>query len=163
VERVRREFASGDPSYMGLTLQTMSEHMQGARWEETLTASIAGGLGLLGLLLAAAGLFGVTLFAVGRRMREFGVRVTLGATATTLGRQVLRESSGLVAVGLGIGGALAYGGYRLVREELYGVAAWDPTALAWAAAIVIVVSLAATLQPALRAARVDPAVALRND
>ena len=141
----------------------MTEHMRAAKTEETLTATIAGGLGTLGLLLSAAGLFGVTLFAVGRRMREFGVRMTLGATAGTLGRQVVRESAMLVGCGLALGGGLAYAGYRIVRQELYGVTAWDATSLVGAVAIVVAVSLAATLHPALRAARVDPAVALRND
>jgi putative ABC transport system permease protein len=163
VARVRRELSAADPSYLPLAIQTMSEHMQSARTEETLTATIAGGLGTLGLLLSAAGLFGVTLFAVGRRMREFGVRVALGATAATLGRQVLQESSILVGGGLVLGSGLAYAGYRMVREELYGVSAWDAGILAAAAAVVVAVSLAATLQPALRAARVDPAAALRSD
>jgi putative ABC transport system permease protein len=161
--RVRAELSTADPSYIPLAIQTMAEHMQGARTEETLTATVAGGLATLGLLLSAAGLFGVTLFAVGRRMREFGVRVALGATASALARQVVRESSVLVGEGLALGAGLAYAGYRLVREQLYGVSAWDAGSLAVAAAIVIAVSLAATLQPALRAARVDPAVALRNE
>jgi len=133
VARVRRELSAADPSYLPLAIQTMSEHMQSARTEETLTATIAGGLGTLGLLLSAAGLFGVTLFAVGRRMREFGVRVALGATAATLGRQVLQESSILVGGGLVLGSGLAYAGYRMVREELYGVSAWDAGILAAAA------------------------------
>jgi putative ABC transport system permease protein len=161
--RVRSELSTADPSYIPLSIQTMAEHMQGARTEETLTATVAGGLATLRLLLSAAGLFGVTLFAVGRRMREFGVRMALGATASALGQQVIRESLALVGSGLAIGGGLAYAGYRLVRQQLYGVSAWDATSLAGAVGIVVSVSLAAALQPALRAARVDPAVALRND
>jgi len=141
----------------------MREHMLAAKSEETLTAAIAGGLASLGLLLAAAGLFGVTLFAVGRRRREFGVRLALGANGRTLGRQVMGESVRLVALGLGLGALLAYGGQRLVQGQLFGVSAWDPTSLLVAAAIVISVSAVATLQPALRAARVDPIVALRNE
>jgi putative ABC transport system permease protein len=163
VARVRRELASADPSYVTLAIQTMAEHMHAARSQETLTTTIAGGLGVLGLVLSAAGLFGVTLFAVGRRTREFGVRVALGATASALGRQVVRESSVLVGGGLALGAGLAYAGYRVIREQLYGVSAWDAGILAVAAAIVVAVSLAATLQPALRAARVDPVVALRNE
>ena len=163
VGRVRSELAAADASYFPLALQTMTEHMQSARTEETLTAGIAGGLATLGLLLSTAGLFGVTLFAVGRRTREFGVRMALGATAATLGTQVLRESSVLVAAGLTLGGGLAYAGYLLVRGQLYGVSAWDATSLLAAVVMVVAVSFAATLQPALRAARVDPAIALRHD
>lgn len=136
--------------------------MHAARSEETLTASIAGGLAVLGLVLAAAGLFGVTLFAVGRRTREFGVRVALGATSSTLGRQVLKESSRLVAIGLVLGAGFAYGGQRLIQQQLYGVSSWDVTSALAAIGIVILVSLVATLQPALRASRVDPIVALRQ-
>ena len=87
----------------------------------------------------------------------------LEAAAITLGRQVIRESSLLVGAGLVLGGGLAYAGYRVVRQQLYGVSASDPTSLVAAVGIVVAVSFAATLQPALRAARVDPAVALRND
>jgi ABC-type antimicrobial peptide transport system permease subunit len=96
-------------------------------------------------------------------MREFGIRVALGATGTTLGWQVARESSVLVGGGLVVGAGLAYGGHRLLQEQLYGVSSWDPTSFMGAVVIVVAVSLAATLQPALRAARVDPIVALRQD
>jgi ABC-type antimicrobial peptide transport system permease subunit len=137
--------------------------MHAARIEESLTASIAGALGTFSLLLAAAGLFGVTLFAVSCRMREFGVRVALGATGTTLGWQVVRESSSLVGIGLAVGAGLAYGGHRLLQQQLYGVSSWDPTSMLAAVAIVVAVSLAATLEPAIRAARVDPVVTLRQD
>jgi len=161
VAAVRKHLAV-DSSYVVFTIQTMGEHMHAARSEETLTASIAGGLAVLGLVLAAAGLFGVTLFAVGRRTREFGVRVALGATSSTLGRQVLKESSRLVAIGLVLGAGFAYGGQRLIQQQLYGVSSWDVTSALAAIGIVILVSLVATLQPALRASRVDPIVALRQ-
>ncbi len=160
VATVRTRLSASDASYVPMTIQTMREHMHEARIEESLTASIAG---VLGLLLAAAGLFGVTLFAVSRRMREFGVRVALGATGTTLGWQVVKESSGLVGIGLALGAGLAYGGHRLVQDQLYGVSSWDPRSMIGAAGVVIVVSLAATIQPAIRAARVDPIVTLRQE
>ncbi len=163
VGAIRTQLSASDASYVPMTIQTMGEHMHAARIEESLTASVAGALGTFGLLLAAAGLFGVTLFAVSCRMREFGVRVALGATGTTLGWQVVRESSKLVGIGLALGAGLAYGGHRLLQEQLYGVSSWDPTSFLGAVVIVVAVSLAATLQPALRAARVDPIVALRQD
>jgi predicted permease len=163
VAAVRTQLSASDASYVPMTIQTMREHMHAARIEESLTASIAGALGTFGLLLAAAGLFGVTLFAVSCRMREFGVRVALGATGTTLGWQVVRESSKLVGTGLALGAGLAYGGHRLMQEQLYGVSSWDPTSMLAAVAIVVAVSLAATLEPAIRAARVDPVVTLRQD
>ena len=163
VAAVRTQLSASDAAYVPMTIQTMAEHMHAARIEESLTASIAGALGALGLLLAAAGLFGVTLFAVSRRMREFGVRMALGATGTTLAWQVVRESWSLVGTGLALGAVLAYGGHRLMQGQLYGVSSWDPTSMLGAAAIVVAVTLAATLEPALRAARVDPIVTLRQD
>jgi putative ABC transport system permease protein len=163
VAAVRTRLASVAPTYRALAVQTMGEFMQMAKSEETLTASIAGGLGLLGLLLAAGGLFGVTLFAVGRRTREFGVRAALGASASTLTRQVLMESTWLVGLGIALGSGLAIGGYQLVRQDLYGVSSWDATSLVAAIATVVLVSMAATLQPALRAARIDPVIALRHE
>lgn len=163
VEQVRRQLTAADPAYQIFSIQTMAEHMRAARNEETFSAAVAGGMAALGLLLAAAGLFGVTLFAVGRRTREFGVRMALGATARSLGTQVVRESWRLVAVGLALGSGLGAGGHALVRSELYGVSAWDLTSLVGAVLVVVLVSLAATLQPAIRAAGVDPIVALRQD
>jgi putative ABC transport system permease protein len=163
VSRIRSGLSAADPNFLPLDIQTMAQHMRGARTDETLNATIAGALGSLGLLLASGGLFGVTLFAVGRRMREFGVRVALGATTSSLAAQVVGDASRLVGIGLVLGIALAVVGHRIVRESLYGVAAWDATSLGAAVAVVVTVSLAATLQPALRAARVDPVVALRND
>jgi hypothetical protein len=160
---VRRYLSASEAGFVALSLQTMAEHMHAARSEEALAAAVAGGMAGLGLLLAAAGLFGVTLFAVGRRTREFGVRVALGATSSTLGRQVLRESARRVAIGLAFGCALAYAGHRLIQRQLYGVSGADATSVVAAILIVAAVSLVATLQPALRAARVDPIVALRNE
>jgi predicted permease len=163
IAAVRKRLTTSDHSYVPFEILTMGEHMGAARREETLTATLAGGLAGLGLVLAAAGLFGVTLFAVGYRTREFGIRVALGATSAALGRQVVRESLTLVAVGLALGTGLAYGGHRLVQQELYGVSAWDPTSWTIAVIIVVATSLAATLQPAWRASRVDPIIALRQE
>ena len=112
VDAVRKRLALADALVRAaFRIQTMREHMNSARSEERSTVFVAGALGALGLLLAAAGLFGVTLFAVSRRTREFGVRFALGATGPTLARQVSGESAALVAAGLAVGAFLAYGGY----------------------------------------------------
>jgi predicted permease len=163
LDQIRRQSHAVDPAFQLFTIQTLADHMKAARAEDTLAAALAGGLAGLGLLLAAAGLFGVTLFAVGRRMQEFGVRVALGATARTLAAQVVRDSWTLVVLGLAVGTGIGAGGHALVRSELYGVSSWDVTSLIGAVTVVVLVSLVATLQPAIRAARVDPVVALRQD
>ncbi len=91
-----------------LNFQTLRQFMRNARSEEQLTAAVAGSLTLTALLLAAAGLFGVTLFAVARRTREFGVRVAMGARPADLALRVLREAGARVALALPLGWALAY-------------------------------------------------------
>jgi putative ABC transport system permease protein len=163
VARVRDGARRADPAFAVADVQTMRSLMSSARREHELAVTVTGGLAALCLLLASAGLFGVTMFAVSRRTREFGVRVALGATSTTLGRQVFRETSGRVVRGLAFGWGLAWAAQRLVQQQLYGVSALDPTALLSATAIVIAVALAASLQPALRASRIDPIRALRHE
>ena len=135
--------------------------MRNARSDEQLAATVAASLALAGLLLAAAGLFGVTLYAVARRTQEFGVRMALGARPAKLARQVLCEAGLRVVLALPLGWALAFMARRALEKHLYGVAADDPATLLIAGAVVAAVAAMAALQPALRAARVDPMIALR--
>lgn len=150
----------------GLTLYTLrsfAEHMRNARSDNELAATVSGALAGVGLLLAAAGLFGVTLFAVTRRTREFGVRVAMGATGARLAAQVLREAALRIAIAVPLGWLLTYAGQRAIAKLLYGVAPDDPRTFAIATAVVAVVGIAAALHPALRASRVDPMTALRHE
>jgi putative ABC transport system permease protein len=113
------------------------------------------------LLLAAIGLYGVLAYYVSQRRHEIGVRMALGARASSVVRMVVRRGLALVAIGLaaGIGGALAGG--RLVRQLLYGVEATDPSTYVLASLLLAAVATVACLLPAWRAVRVDPVVALR--
>jgi ABC-type antimicrobial peptide transport system permease subunit len=120
-------------------------------------------MALLCIVLAAAGLFGVTLYAVGRRMREFGVRVAMGATPALLARQVIGEALRLALAGVALGCGLALAGQRLMRGLLYGVSPWNLWMLAGAVALVTLVALAAAAVPARRAAQADPIAALRTE
>jgi hypothetical protein len=138
-------------------------HMRAARRTEELAATIGGGLAVLGLVLAAAGLFGVTAYAVSRRTREFGVRIALGATGRTLRRQVLEEAALQLAVAAPLGWALAWASRKYIVKYLYGVSATDPWILAAASAVVAGVAFAAALLPAQRAASVDPSITLRYE
>jgi predicted permease len=158
-ERIRK----ADAAFMVYEFFTLSQHMRSQRSEEELAADVSGGMALLCIVLAAAGLFGVTLYAVGRRMREFGVRVAMGATPALLAGQVIREALRLALAGVALGCGLALGGQHLLRGLLYGVSPWNPWMLAGAAVLVTLVALAAAAVPARRAAHADPMAALRTE
>ena len=144
-------------------LVTLRQHMRNARSEEQATAEIVGALAGIGLLLAAAGLFGVTLYAVARRTSEFGLRVALGASPGRLLRQVLKEAGVRIAIAIPLGWALAWAARHAIGRLLYGIAPDDPWTFALAAAAVVVVACVAVLPPAIRAARIDPMTALRHE
>jgi predicted permease len=159
----RRLVRSADAAYTLVDTVPMRLHMKNARSEELLAAEVAGALSGAGLLLAAAGLFGVSLFAVARRTPEFGIRVAMGATPRRLIGQVLREAALRVAVAVPLGWTLAWAGRKALAGMLYGIAADDPWTLAIAGGIVALAGLAAVIHPALRAARIDPVIALRQE
>jgi putative ABC transport system permease protein len=142
-------------------MHTMRQHMFTVRKEDAILTGLFVAMALLGLLLAAAGLFGVTSYAVSRRMREFGVRVALGATGQDLRRQVLRKAALQGAIGIPLGWGLALACRHLIQSLLYGVKATNPWMLVAASGVVALVALAAALRPAFTAARVDPVIALR--
>lgn len=117
--------------------------------------------GVMALLLAAAGVFGVVSYSVAARTKEFGVRSALGASPATIGRMILSEGLALAAAGLVVGLAAALGLVHFLRGELYGVAAHDPITFVVSAAVLLTVTLVACFVPALRAMSVDPMIALR--
>ena len=141
----------------------MRQFMRVARSDDQLASEVTGGLAAVGLLLAAAGLFGVTLYAVARRTPEFGVRVAMGATPARLMAQVLREAAVRVAVAIPLGWVLAYLGRHAIEKLLFGVASDDPWTFVAVAGVVVAVGCAAALNPAIRAARIDPMTALRHE
>jgi putative ABC transport system permease protein len=130
---------------------------------QRLVASVAGSLGLVGLVLAAIGIYGVTAYAVSRRTREIGIRVALGADEGRVLRLVLRQGLVLAAIGVVLGVALAALGSTLVESLLFGVRGLDPVTFATACFLFTLVTLAATYFPARRAARIDPISALRAE
>ena len=130
---------------------------------QRIAAAIAGTLGVVGLLLAATGIYGVTSYAVSRRTREIGIRVALGADARDVMRLLLRQGMVLAAVGVVIGLGLAAAGAQLIRSLLYGVSGLDPVTFGAAGLLFAAVALLATWLPARRALAVDPMVALRNE
>jgi putative ABC transport system permease protein len=130
---------------------------------QRIAMSTAGSLGVVGLLLAAIGLYGVTAYAVARRTREFGVRIALGATRGDIVGLVLRRGMRLTLAGSAVGLLLAAGAGRLAASSLFGVAANDPLTFAGSALLFAVVSLAACYLPARRATRISAIDALRAE
>ncbi|HEX6313265.1 MAG TPA: ABC transporter permease [Gemmatimonadaceae bacterium] len=126
-------------------------------------AVLVTGFGALALLLAAVGLYGVLSYTVSRRSREFGVRMALGAKGKQVLRQVLFEGLGLAAVGVVAGIVVALSVTRLLARFLYGVSATDAVTFAWTPIALFAVAALACLMPALRATRVDPVRALRQE
>jgi putative ABC transport system permease protein len=130
---------------------------------QRIAAAVAGTLGVVGLLLAAMGIYGVTSYAAGQRTREIGIRMALGADRSKVLQLVVRQGLLLTAIGVGLGVLASAAGAQVLRSLLLGVSALDPIAFGAAAALFFLVALAASLGPAVRAARVDPMTALRAE
>jgi putative ABC transport system permease protein len=130
---------------------------------QRIAAAIAGTLGVVGLLLAATGIYGVTSYAVSRRTHEIGIRVALGAERRDVMRLMLRQGATLAAIGVAIGLGLAAAAGQVVESLLYGISGVDPLTFGGACALFLVVGLIATYIPARRALQVDPMVALRAE
>jgi ABC-type antimicrobial peptide transport system permease subunit len=146
-----------------LSIETVGDERGRSLLPERLLALLTNFFGVLGLLLAAVGLYGLLSYSVARRTGEIGVRVALGATSRIITRMFLSEVAALLAIGLAVGLALALAGGRALAATLYGLSAHDPGTLLIAAAVLILIALAAGIKPALRAARIDPAIALRHE
>jgi predicted lysophospholipase L1 biosynthesis ABC-type transport system permease subunit len=130
---------------------------------ERLVAYVSSVFGLLGVLIAAIGLYGVLAYSVTRRRREIGVRIAVGATRGSVERMFLRESFALLAAGLAIGVPLGIAVIRSVRSMLYGVGPQEPSAAAAVAIVLALATAAAAYLPARRAASIDPMDALREE
>jgi ABC-type antimicrobial peptide transport system permease subunit len=130
---------------------------------QRIAAWVTGVLGMLGLLLGAVGVYGVTAFAVGQRVREIGIRKALGATRRDVVALMLRQGmvAPLAGVAVGLLGALAMA--RVVSAFLAGVGTADPASLGGATLLLLAVAGLATLLPAWRAARGSPVASLRSD
>ncbi len=131
--------------------------------QERLLAELSSFFGLLALLLACIGLYGVMSYDVARRTHEIGVRMALGAEAMDVVRLVMRETMSLVVIGLIAGLVAALLTTRLIASLLYGLTPDDPLTVGLASLLLLTVAALAGYLPARRAARVDPMVALRTE
>ncbi len=129
---------------------------------QRIAAWLSGTLGVVGLLLAAVGVYGITGYAVARRTREIGIRIAMGASRQNVVRMVLREGMMLVVAGVGIGLVFAAGASQVVGSLLFGLSPLDPAAFGAAALLFAIVGLAATYGPASRATKIDPTSAMRD-
>jgi ABC-type antimicrobial peptide transport system permease subunit len=146
-----------------MDVSTQLEQVEKRFQEEKLFAQACTLFGGLAMLVAAIGLFGLMSYTVSRRTNEIGIRMALGAQSGDVMRQVLRESMILVAVGVAIGVAAAFGAGRFLSTMLFGLAPNDVMTIAAATLLMVAVSGLAGFLPARRASRVDPMVALRYD
>jgi ABC-type antimicrobial peptide transport system permease subunit len=129
--------------------------------QERAVASLASLFGIVALLLAAVGLYGVTAYTVAQRTNEIGIRMALGADRASVVQMVLRGAFKRVMIGLALGVPLSIGAGRLLSAQLYGVSSWDPFALALAATALSIAAFFAAIIPASRAAAISPIDALR--
>jgi predicted permease len=160
---VRRAILTEDPNLPITAASTLTELVDKQMVQDRLLARFSVAFGIVALLLAAIGLYGVLSYGVARRTNEIGIRKALGAQHGAVMVMILRETGLLLLAGLTAGTMLAAAGTQLIATRLYGLAPTDPVAIGVAVAVLAGVALAAAWGPAHRASRVDPLVALRHE
>lgn len=158
-----RVLAGVDPNLTINSIRTMQQQIDLTFDQDRAVASLAGLFGIVALLLAAVGLYGVTAYTVAQRTSEIGIRIALGADQRKVVRLVMSGAFQRVLAGLALGLPLAIGAGRLIASQLYGVSFWDPLALFVAAGSLTVCAFLAALIPATRAASISPMRALRTE
>ncbi|TAM83927.1 MAG: ABC transporter permease [Acidobacteria bacterium] len=162
-EAVRRTLANINPNLTILDMMSLNRQLELNFNQENLIVWLTELFGLLALVLACVGLYGVTSYSVARRTSEIGLRMALGASRANVLRLVLRGAMFQLAIGLAVGIPLALAGGRLVSTMLYGVKSYNVWILLAAAIVLTACAFVAAYFPARRAARVDPLVALRYE
>lgn len=163
IKSIAAAVSSVDPDLPLAGVRTVDEIVDESLAIDRFSVVLFSSFGVLGLLLAAVGIYGVMAFTVAQRTQEFGVRMALGAQRSRVLRLVLKEGALLAAVGalIGLGGAYLVG--RAMQSTLYGVGAMDMRAFGAVAFVLLAAALLACLLPAWRASRVEPVVALRDE
>jgi ABC-type antimicrobial peptide transport system permease subunit len=152
-----------DPAMPMFTAETLAAQLDASLVQERLLATLSSIFGLLALVLACIGLYGVMAYDVARRTREIGIRMALGASARQILRLALSETLWLVGIGTVIGLGATWAVTRWVASLLFGLQPHDPLTIGLVVLVLLAVAAVAGYLPARRASRVDPMVALRHD
>ena len=163
VSRARAAVATHAAAVPIESLSTMDAALVAAASSDYAVLGMLGLFALLALVLASSGLFGVVSYSAAQRTAEFGTRMALGATAGDVVRLVAGQSLKLLAIGVAIGISVGVGISFVMANAMAGISPLDPFALGSVVALLVVVTIVATAWPALRAARIDPVIALRTD
>ncbi len=163
VPLLRAEVTALDPTLPVANIRTLDSHLGIALMPARLTGGALAVFGLLGLLLASVGIYGVTSYSVSQRTREIGIRMAIGAARGEVVGLVMRQGLTMVGLGAAIGLALAFGAAQLIRGLLYGGNAFDPLTFIGVPAILGAIAALAIWIPARRAAGVDPVMAIRSE
>jgi putative ABC transport system permease protein len=163
VGAVRGEVQKLDPDLAVFNVKTMQDLVGGSLAQPRFRTLLLGVFACMALILAATGLYGVIAYAVTQRTNELGVRMALGAQKSDVLKMVVGEGAQLAAVGIGIGLVVAFPLMRIISRLLFGVNAADPLTFAATSSLILLVALAASYLPALKAIKVDPLVALRHE
>ena len=159
----RAQVAALDSNLAVFGIETMQEHVNKSMLIPKLSAVLLGVFGVVGLVLATVGLYGVLSFSVRRRTREIGIRLAMGASATGVLRMVAHQGMLLAGAGLAIGLAISLALWRLAASLLYGISATDRVTFIGVPLVLLAVAVVATLLPARRASQVTPMEALRYE
>jgi putative ABC transport system permease protein len=160
---IRKEMHALDPNQPVFNVKTMEDLLEGSIAESRFRAFLLAAFAGLALLLAALGLYGVISYSVSQRTNELGVRAALGARSRDILNLVIGHGARLAGIGLAIGLLLSFGFAKALSNLLFGVGVFDPVTFTTTAAVIFGVALVASFVPALRATRVDPMIALREE
>ena len=160
---LRGEVQKLDPSISVYAAKTLQEHMGTSLFPARMAAIALGSFGVLALILAAVGIYGVMSHVVAGRTREIGLRMALGAQLSDVQKLILKQGMVLAAIGSLCGLLIAFGGARMMKSLLYGVSSSDPITFTCVALLLLSIAFLACWVPARRASRIAPMIALRAE
>jgi ABC-type antimicrobial peptide transport system permease subunit len=160
---LRKKLQSLDPTLPFVNVTTIDENIEQGLWAPRTGAALLSVFGVLALLLAAMGVYGIMSYTVSLRTREIGIRMAVGAQPSDVLHMILRRGLIVAGTGLVIGLALAFGLTRFFQNLLYGISATDPLTFGAIALVLAAIALLASWLPARKATKVNPLIALRSE